>query len=141
MARIHSVVPLSLLASAIVLARPVPVLAEDAPRLEISYSDLENEGYTANDSPSPRRECTPRYMAGPGVGIPLGLGTAALGSAFVFVSTVPNERSLPDGRAAGIAGAVMIPVGVAAFIYSSIKLAKNRQTRSRVCPRRPTRIW
>jgi hypothetical protein len=141
MARIHSVVPLSLLAFAIVLARPLPVVAEDVPRLEIGYSDLESEGRTSNDSRAPRRECTPRYMAGPGVGIPLGLGTAALGSAFVFVSSVPNETSLPDGRAAGIAGAVMIPVGVAAFIYSSIKLSKNRRTRLRVCPPRPGRMW
>lgn len=132
MPRVHVVVVL-LVGIVVELARPLPAQAEDVTRLEIRYSDLENEG--------PRRECTPRYMAGPAVGIPLGLGTAGLGSALVFVASVPyTDTSLPDSRAAGIAGAVILPVGVAAFIYSSVKLAKNRQARLRECKRRES-MW
>ncbi len=126
---------------AVELAWSLPAHAEDVPRLEIRYSDLENEGHTPKDSPPPRRECTPRYMAGPAAGIPLGLGAAGLGSALVFVASVPfTDPSLPDSRAAGIAGSVILPVGVAAFIYSSVKLAKNRQTRFRECKRRES-MW
>jgi hypothetical protein len=141
MPRAHVVIAL-VVSIAAMLTLSLPAHAEDAPRLEIRYSDLENEGAVGKVSPAPRRECTPRYMAGPATGIPLGLGTAGLGSALVFVASAPyTDTSLPDSRASGIAGAVMIPVGVAAFIYSSVKLAKNRQTRLRVCGKRRRSAW
>lgn len=140
MARVHSTVLLSILSVAMGLALPILARADESAKLEIKYSDIEGE-YPA---PSPQRECRPRYMAGPGVGIPLGLGTASVGAAFVFLASTPNSSSFPDSssaRAVGIAGAVMIPVGLATFIYSSVKLARNRHTRQRVCDRSSGERW
>ena len=94
---------------------------------------------TPEEAPAPSvpRECTGRYMAGPAVGIPLGLSVAAFGSVLVAAATSdlfeesrPND---PKERGAAAGGSIMIGAGLAAFIYSSVKLSKNRRTRKRVC--------
>jgi len=94
---------------------------------------------TPREAPAPSvpRECTGRYMAGPAVGIPLGLSVAAFGSVLVaaasadlFESSRPND---PAERGAIAGGSIMIGAGLASFIYSSVKLSKNRRTRKRVC--------
>lgn len=137
---LHPLSTFAVVSIAIQLTQPLHAHAEEEERkLQLKYSDIESEQ-------NPRRECTPRYMAGPGVGIPLGLATAGLGSAFVFLSTTPSSGSSSgksNSRAAAIAGAVMIPAGLAAFIYSSVKAKRNRRTRKQVCgwpPRQPWRL-
>jgi hypothetical protein len=75
-------------------------------------------------------------MAGPAVGVPLGLGVVAFGSVLISAATVdffeprPNSRS-ERGAIAG--GSIMIGAGLATFIYSSVKLSKNRRVRKRIC--------
>ena len=127
----------------------VPLLAraDDGPELQLEHADID-ASYSAPPNaagpPAKRRECSARYMAGPGAGMPLGLGTAGLGSAFVFRASTPGSSSSSDrfsSRAAGIAGSVMIPAGVATFIYSAIKAKRNRRERQRVCGRPPRESW
>ena len=114
------------------VALPASVRADEPVRPGIDYKDAPGLP-VASEIP---RECKPRYMAGPAVGIPLGLGTAGLGSAFVFIATTPSSSRLRDSSTAiGIAGSVMIPTGTAVFIYSAVKAKRNRQERRRVCNR------
>jgi hypothetical protein len=87
-------------------------------------------------TPSVPRECTGRFMAGPAVGIPLGLGVAAFGSVLVSAAAVDLFGSRPSSRSergAIAGGSIMIGTGLAAFIYSSVKLSKNRRARKRIC--------
>jgi len=116
------------------------------PALTLRYSDdpalgLEGAQITrAYESPTPPtpRQCKPRFMAGPATGIPLGIGAAVLGGTMVWAGTDPHGTLFSDstgsqkGFIAG--GAIVMASGLAAFIYSSIKLKKNLDTRARVCP-------
>lgn len=87
------------------------------------------------------RECKPRYMVGPGLGIPLGIGAMTLGGVVVWAGTgcwgwagvdCSAPRSTSE-RAAMAGGALLLGAGAATLIYSSIKLHRNMQTRTRVC--------
>lgn len=82
------------------------------------------------------RECTPRYMAGPALGVPLGLGAFMGGVVMVTVGNFhlwePEPKSRGDrGLIAG--GSILMAAGLASFIYSSVKISNNRHTRRRVC--------
>ena len=109
--------------------------------LALRYSDdllLGTEGGHAiqrAEIPAPPvpRECKPRYMAGPAVGIPLGLGTAAFGSVFTYAATVDVLVPTPNSRGGIAGGTLMIAAGLATFIYSSIKLKRNMDARRRLC--------
>jgi hypothetical protein len=83
-------------------------------------------------SPVPR-ECKPKYMVGPGIGIPLGLGTATFGGVLTYAATVDIFGSTPNSAGGIAGGTLLIGAGLATFIYSSIKLSKNRHTRERLC--------
>ncbi|MEM8609617.1 MAG: hypothetical protein AAGF92_21115 [Myxococcota bacterium] len=85
------------------------------------------------DGPEPR-ECKPRYMVGPGLGIPLGLGAMTMGSVFTAagargILTTTNESKLIA------VGSVALVLGTAAFLYSSVKLSRNKTRRRQVCGR------
>lgn len=79
------------------------------------------------------RECTPGYMAGPGSGVVLGLGAIGVGGTFLWagVSFADSGTGGPNAMVAG--ASLMIASGVAAVIYSSIKLKRNAEARRRLC--------
>jgi hypothetical protein len=89
-------------------------------------------------------------MAGPAVGIPLGLASVAVGAIFLTAFNlsedlvedidVPSERDRRD-RAFIAGGTLMIAAGAATFLYSSIKLHENRKTRRRLCGRPEKPSW
>ena len=81
-------------------------------------------------APRVPRECKPRYMAGPAVGLVLGVYAVAFGTVvkrdgFAY----PKQR---DPMHTGW-GAALIAAGLGTFVYSSVRLAKNRHARRRVC--------
>jgi len=93
------------------------------------------------ETPAPPlpRECKPRYMAGPAVGLVVGPG-AIVGGMFMIAAGsfqldlfgVEDERTTRDrGLIAG--GSLFLAAGLATFIYSSAKLSKNRHERRRIC--------
>lgn len=90
------------------------------------------------ESPTPR-ECTGRFVAGPSVGIPVGLGTAALGAVLIYAATNPlgdafSGHSAGNNWPGGVAGgAILVGAGLAAFIYSAVKLHKNLEVRRDLC--------
>lgn len=86
---------------------------------------------------STRRECTPRYMAGPAVGMVVGPGAILAGFSMIAAGTPigifgPAERTGRD-KALTAGGAFVVAAGTGALFYSIGKLAKNRRTRKRVC--------
>lgn len=92
------------------------------------------EEFPSRIESSEPRECTGRFVAGPAVGIPLGVGTAALGAVLIYAGTDPVFDSRSNNAAGVIAGgSIMVAVGLAAFLYSSVKLRRNLETRDRVC--------
>ena len=89
--------------------------------------------------PPARRECKPRYMAGPAVGIAVGALAIVTGPALILAGTwdlelfgVESEKTRAD-RALQGSGAALLIAGFGALIYSSVKLAENRHKRERVC--------
>ncbi len=87
---------------------------------------------------SPPRECTGRFVAGPAVGIPLGLGAAAIGGVLIYAGTNPlgdafSQGSNNNARGAIAGGAILVGAGLAAFLYSAVKLHKNLEVRRRLC--------
>jgi hypothetical protein len=127
---------------------PQPAGAEEPlqqrPLLTVRYSDDLMHGTEGTlaiqrvDIPAPPvpRECRPRYMAGPAVGLPLGVYAIASGTIMVRAGTDMQIFSSPprhrDPMLIGWGGA-LIAAGVGTFIYSSVKLAMNRHVRRRVC--------
>lgn len=92
----------------------------------------------ALESPTPR-ECTGRFVAGPSVGIPVGLGTAAFGAVLIYAASNPlgdafggdaSSNNSPGGIAGG---SILVGAGLAAFLYSAIKLHKNLAVRRDLC--------
>ncbi len=124
------------------LSKPRPALVVDHSNDPVIGINVTRVAAPPAPPPAVPRECTPRYMAGPGVGIPLGLGTAVTGAVFVGYGTADFELfgqriSWARNPPASIAGgSVMIAAGLTAFLYSSVKLSKNRRQRERVCGRR-----
>ena len=98
----------------------------------------QEEAPSALESPTPR-ECTGRFVAGPSVGIPVGLGTAAIGAVLIWAATNPTGdllfgESADNNSAGGIAGgSILVGAGLAAFVYSAIKLHKNLEVRRDLC--------
>ena len=92
----------------------------------------------ALESPKPR-ECTGRFVAGPSVGIPVGLGTAAVGAVLIYAATNPLDDAFGGDSAGnnwpgGVAGgSILVAAGLAAFLYSAIKLHKNLDVRRDLC--------
>ena len=90
------------------------------------------------EEPTPR-ECTGRFVAGPAVGIPLGLGTAAFGGILVYAGTNPLGDSFDSNRSGNNApgaiagGSILIGAGLAVFVYSAIKLRRNLEVRRSIC--------
>ncbi len=95
----------------------------------------QEEAPSALESPTPR-ECTGRFVAGPSVGIPVGLGTAAFGAFLIFAATNPlgdvfgGNTNSPGGIAGG---SILVGAGLAVFVYSAIKLHKNLEVRRDLC--------
>ena len=85
-------------------------------------------------TPTPR-ECKPRYMAGPGTGMALGAGAITGGALMVTAGNLQLFDSPKTRRERGLiaGGSVLMAAGVAALIYSSVRLAKNRYARQSVC--------
>jgi hypothetical protein len=89
---------------------------------------------TLDVSPPPvPRECKPRYMAGPGTGLVLGLGSIGLGGALIGAGTYYGEPRSAGEKGLIAGGSLMIGAGLAAVVYSGIKLKRNQETRNRVC--------
>jgi hypothetical protein len=89
-----------------------------------------------NAPPSTPRECKPRYMAGPAVGIPLGVGSMILGGVMVGAGTdfqVFASGSGTNEPSLIASGSVLLAAGAAAMAYSAIKLTKNVRRRALVC--------
>lgn len=127
MNRTHSTAFTSVLVVALQTGLAHPAQADDA-----------SQSVELREAPPPSvpRECTGRFMAGPAVGIPLGLGVAAFGSVLVTAAAVDLFEPRPSSRSergAIAGGSIMIGTGLAAFIYSSVKLSKNRRARKRIC--------
>ena len=113
--------------------------------LALRYSDdlvLGTEGTHAVQrveisAPPIPRECKPKYMVGPGLGVPLGVGTVMGGAVMVAVGNLDvlntGDAKTRRDRALIAGGSIMIGAGLAAFIYSSVKLSQNRHARRRVC--------
>ena len=97
------------------------------------HAGAEEESPSGIESSEPR-ECTGRFVAGPAVGIPLGLETAALGGVLIYAGTDPIFGDSNNARGALIAsGSITVAAGLAALVYSSIKLRRNLEVRHRVC--------
>lgn len=85
---------------------------------------------SALESPTPR-ECTGGFVAGPAVGIPVGLGTAAFGAVLIYAATNPlgdafSGEGAGNNSPGGIAGgSILVGAGLAAFLYSAIKLTRT----------------
>jgi hypothetical protein len=89
---------------------------------------------TLEGSPPPvPRECKPRYMAGPGTGLVLGMGAMGLGGPLIWAGTYYGEPRSAGEKALIAGGSLMIAAGLAAVVYSGIKLKRNQETRNRVC--------
>lgn len=75
-------------------------------------------------------------MAGPAVGVPLGLGTFMGGVVMVTVGNFdlfePDPKTRRD-RALIAGGSILMAAGLATFIYSAVRLSQNRQVRQRIC--------
>ncbi len=97
------------------------------------HASAEEESPSGIESSEPR-ECTGRFVAGPAVGIPLGVGTAALGGVLIYAGTDRFFDDSSNARAGFIAGgSITVAAGLAALVYSSIKLRRNLEVRHRVC--------
>jgi hypothetical protein len=91
--------------------------------------------YVETPTPPVPRECTPRYMAGPAVGLVVGPGAIVSG---LFMVAAGSYRSIPDQRTGGdraliAGGAIVMAAGLGTFLYSIGKLVKNRHERRRIC--------
>ncbi|MEM8605854.1 MAG: hypothetical protein AAGF92_02015 [Myxococcota bacterium] len=87
---------------------------------------------TDPDPPEPR-ECKPRYMVGPGLGIPLGAGSLIGGAIFTAIGVGTFGSTEP--KVIGI-GAAMLTVGLGTLAFSMVKLRRNRERRLELCGRR-----
>ena len=72
------------------------------------------------------RECKPRYMAGPGTGLVLGIGSIGVGGSVIWAGTLLDPR-LTAG------GSFVVAAGLAVAIFSAIKVKRNRDRRARIC--------
>jgi len=98
-------------------------------------------------SASTPRECKPRYMAGPAVGMVAGPGAIVLGW-FMIGAGYPTSRLLFTSsertggeKALTAGGAILFAAGTGALLYSIGKLVKNRRERKRVCgSEQPARV-
>ena len=74
-------------------------------------------------------------MAGPGVGIALGLSAIAFGGILVGVGTdfsvLGSSGSNVPGLIAG--GSALLAVGAGTLVFSAIRAKRNKETRLRVC--------
>lgn len=100
----------------------------------IPHARADQGALSEGEAPIPR-ECTGRFVAGPSVGIVLGLGTATVGAIGLGGAAYGAYHSDVENNSPGfIAGfATTFGVGLAAFIYSSIKLHKNLDVRFERC--------
>lgn len=80
-----------------------------------------------------RRECEPRFMAGPAVGMVLAPAGIAAGSYMVNEAV---RDQLAVNRRLAAAGGVTIALSSVALIYSVGKLVTNHRRRKRNCPNR-----
>jgi len=62
-------------------------------------------------------------MVGPGLGIPVGLSTATVGSVLAWAGSVDFWGPTPNNQEAIAGGTLLIGAGLATFIYSSVKLS------------------
>jgi len=87
------------------------------------------------NAPSLRRECKARYMVGPAVGIPLGVGSMIVGGLMVGAGTnfsvLGSDGSNVPGLIGG--GSALLAAGAGALVFSAIKAKRNVKTRARVC--------
>ncbi len=93
-------------------------------------------------APPVPRECTPRYMAGPAVGMVLGYGAIGGGAAMIFANSFgfalsETEEKTRRDRGVQAGGAILMTAGVGALAYSIAKLVINRRERRRVCEEHP----
>ena len=91
----------------------------------------------APPQPTPR-ECRPRYLAAPAIGVALGPLTMGGGAAMVTAGALGDRPASSRDRQMIGWGVGLLAVGTAVWIYSAFKLADNRQNRQRQCgPRWP----
>ena len=83
--------------------------------------------------PPVRRECKPRYMAGPGVGLTLGMASIGFGGVMIGFATDDDPFGISAEKGSIAGGSLMIAAGLAAIVYSGIKATLNGEKRARVC--------
>lgn len=101
----------------------------------VPHARADEAAASEGEAPIPR-ECKARFVAGPSVGIPLGLGTATLGGMFIYVGSARAYGAVGvDDRSPGAiaGGTIMLSAGLAAVVYSSIKLRRNLDARFERC--------
>jgi hypothetical protein len=86
-----------------------------------------------SSAPADPRECKPRFMVGPAMGVVLAPTAIVVGSFMVAESV---EDQLAVNRPLTAAGGVTIALSSAVLVYSVGKLVANHRKRRRVCPRR-----
>ena len=144
----NHVVRFGLLVLVLQSSLPAPAYADGLlqPRLALVAADLRDPvlGMAGTgavelvETPAPPvpRECTPRYMAGPAVGVVVGPGAIFVGygmvaaGSFDLFDTYQKTRG-QRGLIAG--GSIMMAAGLGTFLYSIGKLVVNRRERRRVC--------
>ncbi len=146
----HCTTRFGLFVLALVLQSSLPALAyaDGLPQARVAlvadYSDDPVLGIVGTgavgtvETPAPAvpRECKSRYMVGPGMGIALGPTVIIGGGYMVAAGSLgglwDSELTSRDkGLIAG--GSFVIAGGAATFIYSLVKLSRNRHERRRVC--------
>ena len=143
----HRTTLFGLLVLALPSSLPAPAYADGLPQprlaLVADYSDdpvlgivgagaVQYTEYESEDASATPRECTPRYMVGPGMGIPLSSGVIASGAIMITLGSAGFFETRGN-RATMATGSIVVAAGVLMFVYSAVRLSKNKRERRRVC--------
>ena len=106
-------------------------------------ADIDIAFVRVDTGPNTARECKPRYMVGPGMGVVVAPGVVLGGSVAVTVGTWDfsgsySRTALDRGIIA--LGAIGIAGGVALLIGSAHNIGKKRARRNEVCGPLPDRL-
>ena len=115
-----------------------PSLSLDLDDTGLRYLPGEETDEVIEPVASTPRECKPRYMAGPAVGMVVGPGAIVSGLFMISAGTpvfkVLGQTERTGGEKALTAGgALVMAAGTGALLYSIGKLVKNRRQRKKVC--------
>ena len=107
-------------------ATPGRAQANDPRDVDLSLRYVAAQPTSAALTPPVPRECRPRYMAGPGTGVVLGMGSVGVGAPLIWAGTLYDARMTAGAS-------LIVAAGLAAVVASGIKLKRNRDRRAHVC--------